>query len=127
MSKFKTLNTFVEIFPSSFSCAKRPFESSIKYTLTFETRETILSKQVVVIQRGGKGEHEHFLSFVIRLNRRKSPSAPLVRKEIETNFKFVVFPKVAVFPEVTEVPIVRGGCGVSRKFVKFVKKATSRS
>merc|ERR1711990_885108 len=43
---------------------------------TFETRKTILPKQVFVFQRGRK-EYEHFLSSINHLNKRKSPSAPL--------------------------------------------------
>ena len=82
-----TLNIFVETFfrqfffglPSFFlSCAKRPIESL--NNLTFQTRKTVLPKQVFVIQRG-KRECEDFLSFIIRLNKRKSPSATLVSKE----------------------------------------------
>merc|ERR1712072_1533291 len=46
---------------------------------TFQTRKTVLPKQVFVIQRR-KGEYEHFLSFINHLNRRKSPSAPLMFK-----------------------------------------------
>ena len=98
-----TLNIFVETFfspvfflvcrPSFCPCAKRPIESL--NNLTFETRKTVLPKQVFVILRG-KGECEDFLSFIIRLNQRQSPSAPLVSKEIETDFFVVVFPKVAV-------------------------------
>merc|ERR1712072_933866 len=43
---------------------------------TFQTRKTVLPKQVFAIQRG-KGEYEDFLSFIIRLNQRQSPPAPL--------------------------------------------------
>ena len=112
-----TLNIFVETFfrqfffglPSFFlSCAKRPIESL--NNLTFQTRKTVLPKQVFVIQRG-KGECEDFLSFINHLNRRKSPSTTLVSKEIETNFRSSFFQKLRFFPEVTDVPIVRGGWG----------------
>ena len=81
-------NIFSPVFflvcrPSFCPCAKRPIKSL--NNLTFETRKTVLPKQVFVIQRG-KGEYEDFLSFIIRLNQRQSPSAPLVSKEIETDF-----------------------------------------
>ena len=68
-----------------------------------------------MIQRGKK-EYEHFLSFINHLNQQKSPSATLVSKEKKTFSN-------AFFPEVMEVLTVGGGCGVSRKFAKFVKKA----
>jgi hypothetical protein len=43
------------------------------------------SKQVLVPKRGKK-KYQHFLYPVNYLNQRKSPSAPLVSKEIETDF-----------------------------------------
>ena len=103
--------------------------------LTFETRKTVLPKQVFVIQRG-KGECEDFLSFIIRLNQRQSPSAPLVSKEIETDFFCRRFSKSrGSFPKGQEVRtflkfVEVGGLGLlgceggessfRRKFVKFV-------
>ena len=53
--------------------------------LTFQARTTITSKQVLVPKRGKK-KYQHFLYPVNHLNQRKSPSAPLVSKEIETDF-----------------------------------------
>ena len=48
---------------------RETIRTSIKHTLTFETRfETIFSKQALVIQARKKGARELFLSFVIRLN-----------------------------------------------------------
>ena len=47
------------------------------------------------------------------LNQRKSPSAPLVSQEIETDFfRRRFFPIVAEVPEVADVTIVAGGEGV---------------
>ena len=53
--------------------------------LTIQTRTTSLQKQVLVPKRGKK-KYQHFLYPVNHLNQRKSPSAPLVSKEIETDF-----------------------------------------
>ena len=59
---------------------KQVHHNSHKPQLTFQTRKTEISKQVFVIQRG-KRENEDFLYPVNHLNRRKSPSAPLLSKE----------------------------------------------
>jgi len=48
------------------------------------------SKQVLVPIRGKK-KYQHFLSFIIHLNQRKSPSATLVSQEIETDFFVIIF------------------------------------
>ncbi len=53
--------------------------------LTIQTRNTVLSKQLLVPKRGKKKD-QHFLYPVNHLNQRKSPSAPLVSQEIETDF-----------------------------------------
>ena len=53
--------------------------------LTIQTRTTVLSKQVLVPKRGKK-EYLHFHSFINYINQRKLPSAPLVSKEVETDF-----------------------------------------
>ena len=59
------------------------------------------------------------------LNQRKSPSALLVSKEIETKFcSSSFFQKSRKVPEVADLSIVCGWGGrLSLKFVKFVKKA----
>ena len=59
------------------------------------------------------------------LNQRKSPSALLVSKEIETKFwSSSFFQKSRKVPEVADLSIVCGwGVRLSLKFVKFVKKA----
>ena len=109
------------------SCALRPIESL--NNLTFETRKTVLSKQVFVIQRG-KREYEHFLWPVNHLNQRKSPSAPLVSKEKRTilnrvfSTKFVVFLEVTEVTKVTEVGGDWGSMGnrASRKSNKLVEQ-----
>ena len=51
----------------------------------FSSAYDITSKQVLVPKRGKK-KYQHFLYPVNHLNQRKSPSAPLVSKEIETDF-----------------------------------------
>ena len=66
------------------------------------------SKQVLVPKRGKK-KYQHFLYPVNHLNQRKSPSAPLVSQEIETDFFVVVFPERSRFSrKVADVTIVRG-------------------
>ena len=58
------------------------------------------------------------------LNQRKSPSAPLVSKEIETDFfsSSFFFQKSREVPEVADLSISCGwGVRLSRKFVNFVK------
>ena len=79
--------------------------------LTIQTRTTITSKQVLVPKRGKK-KYQHFLYPVNHLNQRKSPSAPLVSKEIETDFNrssSFFFQKSREVPEVTDLSI---SCGV---------------
>ena len=51
----------------------------------FSSAYDITSKQVLVPKRGKK-KYQRFLYPVHHLNQRKSPSAPLVSKEIETDF-----------------------------------------
>ena len=87
--------------------------------LTFQTRKTVLSKEVFVIQRGKK-KYQHFLPPVNHLNQRKSPSALLVSNEIETDFFSSSFPpKSREVPEVADLSIVCGwgGCWL-RKFAR---------
>ena len=80
--------------------------------LTFQTRKTVLSKEVFVIQRGKK-KYQHFLPPVNHLNQRKSPSALLVSNEIETDFFSSSFPpKSREVPEVADLSIVCGWGGV---------------
>jgi len=63
--------------------------------LTFQTRTTAFSKEVLVPKRDKK-KHKHFLYPVNHLYQRYFPSAPLVSKEIETNInRRRFFPKVA--------------------------------
>ena len=66
--------------------------------LTFHTRETVFSKQTHVLKRGKK-KYYHFLYPVTYLNRRKSPSATLVSKEIETVIDPVFFQRSRFFPK----------------------------
>ena len=91
--------------------------------LTFQTRKTVLSKEVFVIQRGKK-KYQHFLPPVNHLNQRKSPSALLVSNEIETDFFSSSFPpKSREVPEVADLSIVCGwggvGCGSLRELGVF--------
>ena len=97
----KTLNTFVETFfsPDSFGLASFflsfVFWIRIFYRINilirslhithFSSAYDITSKQVLVPKRGKK-KYQHFLYPVNHLNQRKSPSASLVSKEIETDF-----------------------------------------
>ena len=46
---------------------------------------TTVRLQVLVPERGKK-KYQHFIDFINYLNQRKSPSAVLVSKEIETDF-----------------------------------------
>ena len=95
LNQLRTLNTFVETFfsPDIFGLASSFFLSCVFWirifyrinNLTFQARTTITSKQVLVPKRGKK-KYQHFLYPVNHLNQRKSPSAPLVSKEIETDF-----------------------------------------
>ena len=81
--------------------------------LTFQTRTTVLSGQELVRKRGEK-KCQHFLYSVNHLNQRKSPSAPLVSKEIETDFNrssSFFFQKSREVPEVTDLSISCGGWG----------------
>ena len=77
--------------------------------LTIQTRTTVLSRQELVHKRGKK-RYQHFLYPVDNLNQRKSPSAPLVSKEIETDFfrRRFFFQKSRKVPEVTDLSI---SCG----------------
>ena len=76
--------------------------------LTIQTRNTVLSKQILVPKRGKK-KYQHFLYPVNHLNQRKSPSAPLVSKEIETDFFRRRFSRRSrEVPEVADVSIVCG-------------------
>ena len=69
--------------------------------LTIQTRTTALSKQVFVPKRGKK-KYQHFFYPVNHLNQRKSPSATLVSKEIETDFNRRCFSRSrGKFPKVT--------------------------
>ncbi len=85
--------------------------------LTVQTRNTVLSKQIFVIQRG-KREYKHLLYPVNHLNQRKSPSATLVSKEIETDFRYVFFQK-SFFqrsrkcPKVKRIGVLVAGAGGS--------------
>ena len=100
---------FVDIF------LVRPTPHRIfKYPHFSNARDETLSKEAFVIQCG-KREHEHFLSFLIPLNQRKSPpSATLVSKEGRTN-RFFPITNVRCFS--TEFLRVAGsglvGCGES--------------
>ena len=96
LNHLRTLNTFVETFfsPDIFGLTSSFFLSFVFSTnrifsrinnLTIQARTTITSKQVLVPKRGKK-KYQHFLYPVNHLNQRKSPSAPLVSKEIETDF-----------------------------------------
>ena len=93
--------------------------------LTIQTRTTVLSKQALVPKRGKKKDRD-FVYPVNHLNQRKSPSAPLVSKEIETDFNrssSFFFPK---FAEVLEVADLSISCGWGvRKFVNFGKGVCS--
>ena len=85
--------------------------------LTVQTRNTVLSKQIFVIQRG-KREYKHLLYPVNHLNQRKSPSATLVSKEIETDFRYVFFqksffPRSRKFPKVMRIGVLVAGSGES--------------
>lgn len=85
-----------------------------KYPHFSNARDETLSKEAFVTQCG-KREHEHFLSFLIPLNQRKSPpSATLVSKEGRTN-RFFPITNVRCFS--TEFLRVAGsglvGCGES--------------
>ena len=82
---------FVDIF------LVRPTPHRIfKYPHFSNARDETLSKEAFVIQCGKRG-HEHFLSFVIRRNQRKSPpSATLVSKEERNSRSFLTF--VKLFP-----------------------------
>ena len=51
-----------------------------------KTRKAVLSKQLFVPKRGKK-KCSHFFMFVNHLNQRNLPSATLVSKEIETEFR----------------------------------------
>ena len=77
--------------------------------LTIQTRTTSLQKQVLVPKRGKK-KYQHFLYPVNHLNQRKSPSATLVSKEIETDFfrRRFFFQKSREVPEVADLSI---SCG----------------
>ena len=99
--------------------------------LTIRTRHTVLSQQLLVPKRGKKKD-QHFLYPVNHLNQRKSSSAQLVSKEIETDLKpilivvVVFFPKSRKVPELADLSIVCGGWAV-RNFVKFVNAACFQS
>ena len=93
----KTLNTFVETFSRQmffFGLTSSVFWSCVSSTIRIFSRINnltsnaydITSKQVLVPKRGKK-KHQHFLYPVNYLNQRKSPSAPLVSEEIETDFR----------------------------------------
>ena len=58
-----------------------------------KTRKAVLSKQLFVPKRGKK-KCSHFFMFVNHLNQRNLPSATLVIKEIETEFRSSFFPEV---------------------------------
>ena len=72
----------------------------------------------------GKKKYYHFLYPVTYLNRRKSPSATLVSKEIETDFFRRRFSRSrGSSRKVTDVPIVRGGWEMPpKKKAKTVEK-----
>jgi len=80
----KTLNSFVETFfsPDIFGLTSSFFLSCVSH---YSSAYDDTSKQVLVPKRGKK-KYQHFLYPVNHLNQRKSPSAPLVSKEIETDF-----------------------------------------
>ena len=74
----------------------------------FSSAYDITSKQVLVPKRGKK-KYQRFLYPVNHLNQRKSPSALLVSKEIETDFnRSSFFQKSRKVPEVTHLSI---SCG----------------
>jgi hypothetical protein len=66
----------------------------------------------VLVREHGKKRYQHFLYSVNHLNRRKSPSAPHVSQEIETDFRSsssFFFQKSREVPEVADLSI---SCGV---------------
>ena len=63
-----------------------------------KTRKTVLSKQLFVPKRGKK-KCSHFFLLVNHLNQRNLPSATLVSKEIETEFRSSFFQKSRFFPK----------------------------
>ena len=76
----------------------------------------------MLVREHGKKRYQHFLYSVNHLNRRKSPSAPHVSQEIETDFRSsssFFFQKSREVPEVTDFSIVCGvgGCWL-RKFAR---------
>ena len=85
----------------------RPIESL--NNLTFENAYHGTSKTSIRNPARGK-EYEHFLSFINHLNQRKSPSAPLVSQEIETDFFSSSF-----FQKSREVPEGSRGDDVSQR------------
>ena len=93
LNHLKTLNVFVETFfsPDSFGLLLLFLVCLLDTNLLpnkyphFSSAYDITSKQVLVPKRGKK-KYQRFLYPVNHLNQRKSPSAPLVSKEIETDF-----------------------------------------
>jgi len=67
------------------SCVFQQLESFSNNKPHFSSAYDITSKQVLVPKRGKK-KYQHFLYPVNHLIQRQSPSAPLVSKEIETDF-----------------------------------------
>ena len=60
--------------------------------LTSKTRKAVYSQYLFIPKRGEK-KCDHFFLFVNHLNQRKSPSAPLLSQEIESEHRFVFFQK----------------------------------
>ena len=123
----KNLNTFVETFISTdiFSLTSSFFYRTLSPNklpyLTIQTRTTAFSKQVLVPKRDKK-KYQHSLYPVNHLYQRKSPSASLVSKEIETDFRSSsFFQKARKVPEVADLSIVAGLGG----FVTLLKMIDS--